>query len=62
MLNLGDIIDGKVQAIEENGGDPVPEGVDPGVAAIDDVLEALAPYKLGPILHTYGRSSGNFMQ
>ena len=54
VLNLGDIIDGKCQAIAENGGDPVPEGVDPGVSAVDDVLEALSVYKQGPILHTYG--------
>lgn len=54
VLNLGDIIDGKCQAITENGGEPLPEGVDPGVSAIDDVLEALSVYKQGPILHTYG--------
>ena len=54
VLNLGDIIDGKCQAIQENGGEPVPEGIDPGVRAIDDVLEALSVYKHGPVLHTYG--------
>lgn len=54
VLNLGDIIDGKCQAIVDNGGDPLPEGVDPGVSAIEDVLEALSVYKQGPILHTYG--------
>lgn len=54
VLNLGDIIDGKCQAIEENGGEPLAEGADPGISAIDDVLEALEPYKRGPILHTYG--------
>ena len=57
VLNLGDIIDGKCQAIEENGGEPVPDGADPGVVAIDDVLEALSHYKLGSILHTYGKFS-----
>ena len=54
VLNLGDIIDGKCQSIQDNGGEPSPEGVDPGVSAIDDVLEALSVYKQGPILHTYG--------
>ena len=55
VLNLGDIIDGKCQAIAENGGDPVPEGTDPGLAAMEDVLEALSHYQQGPIIHTYGR-------
>lgn len=54
VLNLGDSIDGKCQAIEANGGDPLPEDADPGLVAIDDVLDALSPYKLGPILHSYG--------
>ena len=54
VLNLGDIVDGKCQAITENGGDPLPEGTDPGISAIEDVLDALSHYKRGPIIHTYG--------
>lgn len=54
VLNLGDMIDGKCQAIEANGGEALEEGIDPGVHAMDDVLEALTPYQRGPILHTYG--------
>jgi manganese-dependent ADP-ribose/CDP-alcohol diphosphatase len=54
VCNLGDIIDGKCQAIEDHGGDMLPEGTDPGHKAIDDVLEALSIYKEGPILSTYG--------
>jgi hypothetical protein len=54
VLNLGDIIDGKCQAIVENGGESLPEGSDPGLSAMEHVLEALSGYKLGPIIHTYG--------
>jgi manganese-dependent ADP-ribose/CDP-alcohol diphosphatase len=54
VLNLGDIIDGKCQNIALNGGDPVPEGIDPGQFSLDHVLEALSPYTKGPILHNYG--------
>lgn len=54
VLNLGDIIDGKCQAITDNGGDPLPLGTDPGLRAMEDVLEALSHYKQGPIIHTYG--------
>ena len=62
VLNLGDIIDGKCQAIEANGGEPVPEGTDPGVSAVDDVLCALKPYQRGPILHTYGKLSAVYQR
>lgn len=55
VLNLGDIIDGKCQTIGEHGGDPPPEGVDPGLNAMEDVLEALSAYRQGPIIHTYGK-------
>lgn len=54
VLNLGDIIDGKCQDIVKHGGDPLPEGADPGLLAVDDVLEALKMYQQGPVLHTYG--------
>jgi manganese-dependent ADP-ribose/CDP-alcohol diphosphatase len=54
VLNLGDIIDGKCQDIEAHGGDQLPEGTDPGLAAVDDVLRHLSIYNSGPILHTYG--------
>lgn len=54
VLNLGDIIDGKCQDVEAHGGDQLPEGIDPGLAAMDDVLQHLSVYKSGPILHTYG--------
>lgn len=54
VLNLGDIIDGKCQDVEAHGGDQLPEGTDPGLAAMDDVLQHLWIYKCGPILHTYG--------
>jgi manganese-dependent ADP-ribose/CDP-alcohol diphosphatase len=54
VLNLGDIVDGKCQAIEKHGGTPLPAGVDPGLKVIDDVVEALSSYQHGPILHAYG--------
>ena len=53
VLNLGDTIDGKCQDIVGNGGDQVPEGVDPGHMSMDHVLEALSAYS-GPMIHTYG--------
>lgn len=56
VLNLGDIIDGKCQAITANGGESLPEGTDPGLSAMEDVLEALSHYQQGPIIHTYGES------
>lgn len=54
VVNLGDIIDGKCQQIEQHGGDPVPDGMDPEHYSLDHVLDALSPYHRGPILHTYG--------
>ena len=54
VLNLGDIIDGKCQDIEAHGGDKLPEGTDPGIAAVDDVMNYLSKYTHGPIIHTYG--------
>jgi manganese-dependent ADP-ribose/CDP-alcohol diphosphatase len=54
VLNLGDIIDGKCQAIEAEGGSRLPEGTDAGHECINHVLEALSHYQTGPILHTYG--------
>ena len=54
VLNLGDIVDGKCQELIKYGGDPLPEGADAGLVAVDDVMEALTPYQSGPILHTYG--------
>jgi manganese-dependent ADP-ribose/CDP-alcohol diphosphatase len=37
-----------------HGGDPLPPDVDPGLKAVDDVLDALHAYQNGPILHVYG--------
>eukprot|EP00978_Attheya_sp_CCMP212_P025787 scaffold83639_cov51-Attheya_sp.AAC.1 len=56
VINLGDIIDGKCQEVEEHGGIPHPptSQIDPGTHAVDEVLEALSEYQHGPILHTYG--------
>jgi manganese-dependent ADP-ribose/CDP-alcohol diphosphatase len=54
VLNLGDVIDGKCQDIEAHGGEKLPEGTDPGLAAVKDAIESLSHYKSGPILHTYG--------
>jgi len=54
VINLGDTIDGKCQHIESHGGDPVPDGMDPGHYSLDHVLEAMSPYQHGKILHTYG--------
>jgi manganese-dependent ADP-ribose/CDP-alcohol diphosphatase len=54
VLNLGDILDGKCQDIEGNGGDPGPDSVDPGIFSLDHVLDALSPYKSGRTIHSYG--------
>lgn len=54
VINLGDTIDGKCQDIELHGGDPVPEGQDPGHYSLDHVMDAMSPYRQGRILHTYG--------
>jgi hypothetical protein len=54
VLNLGDTIDGKCQDIVLHGGDPVPEGVDPGHFSLSHVLEAFSLYTKGRIIHTYG--------
>jgi manganese-dependent ADP-ribose/CDP-alcohol diphosphatase len=54
VINLGDTIDGKCQHIESYGGDPVPEGQDPGHYSLDHVINAMSPYRHGRILHTYG--------
>ena len=58
LINLGDIIDGKCQEMEHHIEDPASlQGrllIEPGHAAVDDVLNALSAYKSGPILHTYG--------
>jgi manganese-dependent ADP-ribose/CDP-alcohol diphosphatase len=54
VINLGDIIDGKCQSIEKNGGEPHDSpDTDPGVHAADEVIEALSAYT-GPVLHAYG--------
>jgi manganese-dependent ADP-ribose/CDP-alcohol diphosphatase len=49
-----DIVDGKCQDIARNGGVPFPEGSDPGREAVNHVLDALAEYRSGPVLHAYG--------
>lgn len=53
VLNLGDSVDGKCQEQVKHGGEKVPDGMDPGHAAVDDVVNALSAYQ-GPIIHTYG--------
>jgi manganese-dependent ADP-ribose/CDP-alcohol diphosphatase len=59
VVNLGDIIDGKCQEIEVHCREELqdfvkpPEGSDPGHDAVNDVLQALSPYR-GKIMHTYG--------
>lgn len=52
VLNLGDTIDGKCQAIAQEGGDDDFE--DPGPTCLQHVLDALSPYQHGPTIHTYG--------
>lgn len=54
VVNLGDIIDGKCQDIELNGGDVLPPDTDPGELSLSHVLDALSSYQSGKILHTYG--------
>lgn len=54
VLNLGDIVDGKCQDIAQWGGEPLPEGMDPGLSCTDDVLKALSPYQAGHFIHAYG--------
>jgi len=55
VLNLGDVIDGKCQAIRQHGGgDSISEHVNPGIHAVERALESLSHYTHGPILHTYG--------
>ena len=49
-----DIVDGKCQEIARNGGEPFPDGVDPGLEVVNHVLDALSEYRAGPILHAYG--------
>lgn len=49
-----DIVDGKCQEIARNGGEPLPDGVDPGPEVVNHVLDALSDYKSGPVLHAYG--------
>lgn len=50
VMNLGDIIDGKCNAVKSE------EGIikDMGMESILEVVDALSHYKHGPILHTYG--------
>jgi manganese-dependent ADP-ribose/CDP-alcohol diphosphatase len=56
VLNLGDVIDGKCQAIQQHGGGDasISEHVNPGIHAVERALESLSHYTHGPILHTYG--------
>jgi hypothetical protein len=53
MVNLGDIVDGKCQQVALNGGEPLPDDMDPGVQAVDDVLDALSAYQHEPVIHTH---------
>lgn len=56
VLNLGDIVDGKCQAIEENGGQKLILNADAdcGAHCVDRVIDALVEYKHGDTLHIYG--------
>lgn len=65
VVNLGDTIDGKCQDTHKlNGWDGLgKDGVkqqgaaissNPGIDAIEEVVDALSAYSHGPILHTYG--------
>lgn len=54
LLNLGDTVDGKCQELDQHGGDPVSSDVDAGMMSLEHVLDALAEYKAGRIVHTYG--------
>jgi manganese-dependent ADP-ribose/CDP-alcohol diphosphatase len=54
VVNLGDIIDGKAQAMHEHGGEKLGDEHDPGHYSLDLVLDALSVYTHGPILHSYG--------
>ena len=54
VINLGDTIDGKCQELDKFNGDKVTDGIDPGHYSMNHVLDALAKYTNGPILHTYG--------
>jgi manganese-dependent ADP-ribose/CDP-alcohol diphosphatase len=54
VVNLGDTIDGKCQDIALHGGEPAPDGEDPGHYSLDHVMQAISPYRQGKILHTYG--------
>ena len=54
VLNLGDIVDGKCQDIVHWGGEGVSDGLDPGFACTDDVLDALSAYQYGKMIHAYG--------
>lgn len=49
VVNLGDIVDGKCQEVEN-----ADDTIDPGHAALSHVMDALAAYQHGPILHAYG--------
>ena len=53
MINLGDILDGKCQKLDEHGGDAVPAGQLPSDYALKHVLDSVAAYT-GRIIHTYG--------
>jgi manganese-dependent ADP-ribose/CDP-alcohol diphosphatase len=52
VWHLGDIVDGKCQALQSHGGSDMDD--DPGIACCQHVLEALSDYQQGPIYHTYG--------
>ena len=54
VVNLGDIVDGKCQDLVHWGGEDVPDGLDPGLACTDDVLDALSHYRAGKMIHAYG--------
>lgn len=65
VVNLGDIVDGKCQEIEQTADimdgkcqeteqTAATKSKNPGIRAIRDVLSALSAYTHGDLLHTYG--------
>lgn len=54
VVNLGDIIDGKCQAIESWGGKPFSNGKDAGMICFERVINALDNYNRGRMIHVYG--------
>ena len=61
VVQLGDILDGKCQAIVQHGGEALvdtdndnDDHDDPGLICLQHVQETMKAYQHGPIIHTYG--------